>query len=171
LSQLPPLSDDVEGRHNEYLAPVLDLPKIVPFGKMKEFALLDHGDYSETDTQCCCVICMEWRRHLLALQRLQAATLSHERSCHCADCRSKMKTRSSYLASLNRRDLYSESSWHAAHMEDSIGEKFMGWLRGVLLDRGLRSDGWWEIRAPNLPLAQWQLMFRRAEAAGVSGLV
>ncbi len=153
----------------------LPAPKALPPQKMREFPFLDHYDYSFTDSECSCTICTEWRLNLAELQRLQFSTKGHHKHhygrCGCEDCESKMRARSSYLAALSRRDLYSESSFHAAHMPPDVGEKFMSWLLGVLLDRKLKSNGWWENTAPMVPLGQWQVMFHRAEAAGVSGLV
>ena len=149
----------------------LPAPKALPPQKMREFPFLDHYDYSFTDSECSCAICVEWRLNLAELQRLQLSTKGHHKHhygrCGCKDCESKMRARSAYLAALSRRDLYSESSFHAAHMQPDVGEKFMGWLLGVLLDRKLKSNGWWENTAPMVPLGQWQVMFHRAEAAGV----
>ena len=148
---------------------VFQAPSVGTIIPMKAYSPLEHFDYSLTDSACCCQVCVDWRVKLIALKDAHTHIESHKRDCSCADCSAYMKSRSAYLAALNRRDLYSECSWHALDMEE--GARFMGWLTGILFDRKLKSDGWWESRGPHLPLSYWKMMFKRSFAIGASGLV
>jgi hypothetical protein len=139
---------------------------------LREFDPLDHYDYGEIDLQCSCGLCADWRKKLSDLQRFQSylprKNCEHE-SCHpdlkgpCSDCKLALRSRMTYLAALNRRDLYSECSFHASNMEPPIvGEAFMRWVRAVVDDSTTRPDGWWTNKAPYLPMQFWITMFRQS---------
>jgi hypothetical protein len=130
--------------------------------RMRQFPPLDHYDYGDLDAQCICMVCLEWRTQLSRLQSLQERITHHGKACKCALCTQAMKARSAYLAALNRRDLYCESSWHASEMLPRLGEHFMQWLGGQLADRRARDDRWWENWAPHLPIAYWQRCWRNS---------
>lgn len=142
----------------------------------KRFEPLDHYDYGELDLLCTCELCAEWRLRLSLLQDVQKrieqkictnSSCAKDMKGRCDDCRVGIKLRTSYLASLNRRDLYSECSFHAFHMEPRIvGKAFMAWVHNILADRGTRTDGWWVGKAPFLPIQYWLTMFRRSVATG-----
>lgn len=143
---------------------------------LREFDPLDHYDYGEVDYLCSCSLCAEWRNRLAELQSVQKrietkkcdnAHCVRDMKGRCDDCKTGIKLRSSYLASLNRRDLYSESSFHAYCMSPkALGEAYMAWIDKILSDREARPDGWWVGRAPFLPMQYWLTMFRRAVALG-----
>lgn len=146
--------------------------------KVKEFDLLEHGDYGETDLRCTCALCEDWRAKLAVLQKFQSylpRETCPEYACHpdlkgpCADCRLGLKARMTYLAALNRRDLYSECSFHASMMESQmIGRSFMQWVRDIIDDRANYPDGWWTNKAPHHPLQFWITMFKQSIISGVN---
>lgn len=146
--------------------------------KTRQFDPLDHFDYGETDLQCSCTLCEDWRAKLSVLQGYQQMLPKKEClevSCHpdlkgpCPDCRLAMKSRMIYLAALNRRDLYSECSFHGSMMENAaVGRTFMRWIRNVIDDRKTYPDGWWTNKAPFLPLQFWITMFKQSVISGMN---
>lgn len=156
---------------------------VIPFkppvsGAPRTFGPLDHYDYSALDEFCQCELCTEWRVRFSALieaqKRVQDRVATCDlKDCHidmkgkCEDCKAGIKLRTSYLASLNRRDLYSECSFHADSMalpgqSNIVGQAFMNWITNVLNDREQRGDGWWIAKAPFFPMQYWLTMFRRS---------
>lgn len=139
---------------------------------VRQYEPLNHYDYSVLDRECSCDICQEWRAALYRFQSKQRQHLGRDNAFGTnmhpgyapADV---LDARSIYIAARERRDLYCECSWHSE--KEPHGESFMEWLRGVLYDRKAHTDGWWESRAPDLPIAYWFLMFRRS--ATTSGAV
>lgn len=142
---------------------------------------LEHADYPELDLLCSCSLCVEWRSRLQQLLPAQEAAAQKFKTCQvrgclidmkgpCEECRSGMKLRSSYIASLNRRDLYSECSFHASHMEAPVGHAFMEWVIKVINNRAQRGDGWWVGQAPYFPLQYWITMFKRSISLGIDDL-
>lgn len=148
--------------------------------KPKVFAPLDHYDYGELDALCECSLCQDWRIKLKFLKQYQDNLPKKdcpEKSCHpdlkgpCSDCRLGLRARMIYLAALNRRDLYSESSFHADAMDPPVlGEAYMAWIKGVIDDRKTREDGWWTNKAPYLPMQWWLTMFKRSVMEGIDVL-
>lgn len=47
----------------------------------------------------------------------------------------------------------------------------MAWVTNVLNNRTERPDGWWIAKGPFLPIAYWQIMFRRSVTLGEDDLV
>lgn len=126
----------------------------------QDFSPVEHYDYSILDVACSCVICMQWRQLYTTIQNSGVA--NHHRGCACSICIPLRKTRSAFLAAVHRRDLYCESSFHAAHMEPpELGTSYMSWLKDVLLDRKTRSDSWWEFHGERYPIAYWMRLFRQ----------
>lgn len=146
--------------------------------KIREFDELEHGDYGELDIRCSCVLCEDWRAKLAVLQKFQAylpRENCREFACHpdlkgpCQDCRQALKARQTYLAALNRRDLFSECSFHASMMESPmIGRAFMRWIREVIDNRETYPDGWWTNKAPHHPMQFWITMFKQSVISGVN---
>lgn len=141
---------------------------------------VEHHDYGELDVYCCCDLCNDWRQKLQCLQGFQVNLPKKdcvEESCHpdlkgpCAECRLALRQRMIYLAALNRRDLYSECSYHASRMDPEIvGESFMVYITKIVKDRKTRADGWWTNKAPYLPLQFWITMFKQSTIADVDVL-
>lgn len=139
---------------------------------MRVFDPTDHYDYAEIDEHCSCDLCSEWRVKLANLNNFKQDLPKkncREKTCHpdlkgpCSDCRMALRARMVYLAALNRRDLYSECSYHASRMEPPIvGESFMDYISGIVMDRSARQDGWWTNKAPYLPIQFWITMFKRS---------
>lgn len=146
----------------------------------KIYPPLNHYDYRILDIECRCQVCHDWRMKQQAFQKLVPPTAGHARNCACHDCWVKMRARSAYIAASNRRDLYSESSWHASQITDhncafdaalsaqgsGMGLHFMKWVQGQLRARG---DGWWVISAPYRAVSDWIDDFTAAAVA--SGIV
>jgi hypothetical protein len=127
---------------------------------------LDHYDYSAIDTGCCCTVCEDQRIRLIEMTVLVVATADHHRICKCKLCKERKASRTAYFAAVNRRDLYSESSYHAKIW---LGESFMTWITSVLEDKQ-RSDGWWMLQAPWKHMGNWFLDYSRSQAnPSVSG--
>lgn len=137
---------------------------------MRIYEPLDHFDYYELDVKCSCYICKEWRSRRNVFQKAQALVANKKCSLDdcsvdmkgsCADCRSGMQLRLLFHASNNRRDLYSECSWHASEMEHpELGKAFMAWITKIINNRSTRRDSWWVGKAPYLPVQFWLTMFR-----------
>lgn len=132
----------------------------------KQSPLLRHFDYEQLDQGCSCEVCAEWRRRRATYQAAEQLCIGHGKSCMCPDCQAMRKVRTAYHAADEKRNLYSEMSFHAGvkHLRD--GERVMQWVREEIMS-GRRTDGWWEGRAPYYPLAYW---FRQAEK-GISTLI
>lgn len=136
----------------------------------KPYGPLEHCDYRVLDARCICKVCVEWREALAAYEAGIERCSTHIRGCKCLDCKGMFRARSRYLAAMNRRDLYSESSFHASrNMVELTGFKFMGWVTNIVGDRIERPDGWWEKSAPLLPLAHWFNKFNRSVSIAGSG--
>jgi hypothetical protein len=142
------------------------------------FAPLDHHDYGVIDDVCSCAICVNWRTKLLFYQT-SLTKVPHspeerdDRGCACSpECKASIKARSAYLGALHRRNLYCESSWHAAAMEPKeLGEEYMRWLNQEIENRKSRTDGWWEKQGSCFPMAYWLTMFRQSVIEGMNNIV
>lgn len=128
---------------------------------MKTFGPLEHYDYAVVDTQCDCVVCEDWRATLKVYEVAVAVRADHKRSCLCRTCKDMYSARSKYLAAMNRRDLYSEASYHAAN-EPKLGVQFMSWIETQVAEPRPKSQNWWEIKSASLPLGKWFLAFEKA---------
>ena len=139
--------------------------------RTREFPALEHYDYYDLDRYCVCPLCVEWRERLAALQLAQDAVTKKAKHCEvagcfrdmkgpCPECRAGMFSRTAFHASNNRRDLYSECSWHASAMDSAfVGERFMEWLARIMANRTVYRDSWWVGKAPHLSLQYWLTMF------------
>ncbi len=137
--------------------------------KMKVFGPLEHYDYAAIDAHCGCGVCEDWRGTYKAFEAARLLIINHERSCLCVDCKAMYSARSRYLAALNRRDLYSEASYHATR-DPSLGPQFMSWVGTQMVEPRPKSQNWWEIKAPALSLLTWFTTFEKASyAIQVSG--
>ena len=138
----------------------------------KLYGPLNHFDYEKLDKECACSVCIPWRESHRSYAAVLVRTESHRRDCMCEDCRAGYRARSEYLAHLNRRDLYCESSFHAA-VEPTLGPAYMEWLRQQMDDKDVRPNGWWETQAPALPMQAWFRRFHHhatTAMAAVSGI-
>lgn len=154
------------------------MQSIMPLVSGMVFSPLAHHDYGEVDPLCLCIICVDWRNKLYFYHQTLLTTPHgpeerDDRGCLCSDaCKASMKARSAYLGALHRRNLYCESSWHAASMNPKeLGESYMKWVQGELTDRESRSDSWWERQGSCFPMAYWLTMFRQSFNEVVSGAV
>lgn len=77
----------------------------------------------------------------------------HSRSCTCYLCTQKNEAQIAYLASVSKRDTYSELSYLVG--ERPLGPRFLDWLYGMMEDSKFKSDAWWAIRAPCATLQSW----------------
>lgn len=139
----------------------------------KAFGPLNHFDYERLDRECTCSVCMPWRASHQNYTAVLVKIESHPRSCMCEECREGYKARSEYLAHMNRRDLYCESSFHAS-LEPTLGPAYMAWLGREMADKKTKPDGWWEIQAPALPMQAWFRRFHHhatTAMTAVSGMV
>ena len=148
------------------------MPSIVKLSKPRVFPPLEHYDYYDLDRFCICPLCIEWRERLKAFQLAQSLVTARVATCTtygcfndmrgpCDPCRTGRATRAAFHASNNRRDLYSECSWHASAMEPAmVGEYFMQWLTRILANRTTYKDSWWVGKAPYLSLQYWLTMFQ-----------
>lgn len=128
---------------------------------MKKFGPLEHYDYETLDAQCVCIVCEDWRGTAKALEKAREVIADHPRSCLCCECKAMYSARSRYLAALNRRDLYSEASYHATR-DPALGPRFMSWVGVQMIEPRPKSQNWWEIKAPALPLLAWFTTFEKA---------
>lgn len=139
---------------------------------------LNHFDYPTLDDRCFCEICVIWRSARERYDALLALVAGHARSCRCADCKAMRRSRTHYHGAVNRRDLYCELSYHAAGRPpngDAVnprppawGMHLMQWVKAEVLNPAIGA-GWWEGRAPYMPLASWLNRFTAAVGA-VSGM-
>lgn len=123
------------------------------------FDPLNHFDYALVDTFCECRLCLEWRaKQGVFAERQTALGRLHKVWAEADDTwRDAMYQ---YTAVTNRRDLYCEMSFHAAHTYPMSGQAIMAWIAGVIDDPG-KTDGWWIMREVNLPIHYWVLQFKR----------
>lgn len=150
------------------------MKKLLNTSLSREFHPLEHYDYGILDQQCTCAVCTEWRTHLTAYSDMQKLTIFQtcKKSVGCFDmrgschqCSKGMQARSRYLSSLYRRDLYCESSFHAAAMpRQDVGLAYMHWLTQILFDRSNYSEGWWITQGGYRPIAFWLVMFKRTHS-------
>lgn len=135
-----------------------------------KYGPLQHFEYVELDKHCHCPICESWRTAFARYNELLAKVWDHAKplgKCKCEDCKVAMKARTPYLAALNRRDLYSEGSWHAS-TNMLKGERFMDWLHTEITGEK-HGDGWWAAYAPEMRLGRWMQLYEQAAVA--SGVV
>lgn len=134
---------------------------------------LVHFDYGILDDACMCGICVDWRTKR-AFYTTSLTLVPHsdkdrdDRGCKCStQCRDSMKARSAYIAVMNRRNLYCESSWHASHMKPrELGEALMSWVGAEIDTSRKRSDSWWERYGSWYPMQYWLRMFRHSFMGG-----
>lgn len=134
--------------------------------ELRPSPLLRHFDYTEIEN-CDCEVCADWRRKRDLYQAAAALVAGHGRSCTCAGCKSMRSVRTAYHAADERRNLYSEMSFHAGLGDLADGELKMMWLKDEIMS-GRRSDGWWEGRAPYYPMGHWFLQAKKGVAAFAS---
>lgn len=119
---------------------------------MKVYKPLEHSDYSYTDADCCCEICTDWRQKLEVIQAALKTTDGHRRNCYCDNCKKMRKAKAAYLAALNRRDFYSEMSWHAGHYTSGLAIEMMNWVHDQLSSK---TDGWWYVASSRVMVGDW----------------
>lgn len=134
----------------------------------RNFTPLNHFDYGLLDKDCFCEVCEDWRTSLTAYNLTLTKVAEHSRDCECEECRLKFKYRSAYLSAMNRRDLYCEASFHAYH-EPELGTTFMDFMKTQVVESDRMTRGWWEMRAPGLPLYRWFSMFQTVRSLMTTG--
>lgn len=118
-----------------------------------------HYDYPQLDVSCTCKYCADWREKRRSFDHAKALTSDHSISCYCWRCVARRDLQTSYLAALNKRDIYCEISWHASKHKDSYGPTLMQWIDVVLQSDEL-GEGWWYTRAPYFPLRHFLYRFQ-----------
>lgn len=127
---------------------------------------LDHYDVDEND-DCTCRYCNVWRVRRDVVNRFRM--LFDARRCRCANCTADpkntvwkclhyQKSQYQFLASANRRELWTEMSFHGKFGTEQDGLELMDWL-----DRKIRSmehrEGWWALHAERHSLDYWFCQF------------
>lgn len=130
---------------------------------MEVFSPLNHSDYSQIDSDCDCQICRNWREKLQILNQSLSRVSGHHKSCFCNNCVVMWRDRTSYLAALNRRDLYSEMSWYSEDRPD--GSALMKWITEQIHDY---SDKWWSERGGKITIGEWMERFSNVISSGAT---
>ena len=129
---------------------------------MRRYSFLEHYNYTEIDADCSCALCEEWRTKREVVERIGA------HFTRIGWTKEKASARLAYFAVTNRRDLYCESSFHAA--KNWWGTLFMGWLKDIAIEVDYADRCWWERDAPRLPLEWWFRQFDLAQVPSMSGI-
>ena len=135
----------------------------------RQFDAFNHHDYTLLDSQCMCDVCENWRKAFAQLQVYAEPVKDHRIGCMCPQCVAFRRYRVTYLAVLNRRDLYCEASWHASKAEPELGwgPPFMKWVAGQVASG--YNHAWWAVHAPGLSLMNWFQAFDTARVPEMSG--
>ena len=112
--------------------------------------------YDVLDEDCGCPLCIDWRAWRDASNKLAEAVIEHDRNCTCVQCNAFHKARFSFLATENRRNVWTEISYHVTYSDDFIHHKttIMTRLKNMLDDTSV-TNNWWAICGAYYPLAWW----------------
>lgn len=119
---------------------------------------VNHYDYTVVDESCPCVICGIWREKrdiYLSLGMVQKTQHFKHVDKAWRDALYAL------TAVTNRRELYCEMSFHAAHTYPVSGAQLMAWVATMVSNPEL-TDGWWVHRSPGFSLEYWIQQFKRS---------
>lgn len=125
---------------------------------MSAFAPLNHFVYPVLDVECCCALCVTWRRKRDDFDEMKRLTLTHNRSCMCWRCRKRREYQTGFLAAAAKREFYSEMSFHA-NSHPAYGARLMQFAAETL-QNNTESDGWWSTLAQAYSLSYWFAQFQ-----------
>ena len=131
--------------------------RLTCFGPLEHFDVLD-------DSSCVCRVCVTWRSSREQFIQISKERPVHRQTCDCKACAPWRKVRIGFRGVNAWRDLWIESSYHAARHK--YGPTFMEWIAGEM-DDPKRSKGWWAIEAPRMPMGYWFDQFESAVRTGV----
>jgi hypothetical protein len=118
-----------------------------------------HSD--EAIETCGCGLCHDWRVRRAEVERMAPFVEGHERGCQCGYCRVERQLRFGFLGSVNRRDLWTEMTYHTELNKDfrQNATTVLQRLRREL-ENPERTQAWWAIEGGRLPMGFW---FRRVQ--------
>lgn len=125
---------------------------------------LDHYWVSD-GIECGCNTCVEWVNRRERVRDAESRVQEHRHNCPCDDCRAFRKAQRVFMAQTNRRELWIESSWHAAEKPTEFGQPFMDFMQREI-GNGQRTENWWCQEGGRYPLGYWFARFRNAVRTG-----
>ena len=129
------------------------LPKAEP---RQNFGFLDH--HAALDENCGCWRCEDWRIRRDTMNRLFAGASGHARNCSCGGCLDFRQAHQRFLASSNRRDLYTEISYHTAKTPELL--PYAGQIEDALsraIAPEAMKDSWAAIYLGRFSIQSWYI--------------
>jgi hypothetical protein len=158
LAQLPA---PIRGGVSTASASGLNIAAFFPSPPMRNFSFAEH--YLALDDNCTCHLCAQWRERRDAMNALFPPTDGHARSCSCSACGNFRQAHQAFLDTSNRRDLWSELSFHTAKNEflRPYSAQIQEATEKLLTDPRVKPS-WWAIRGGQFSLSYW---FGRVQTA------
>jgi hypothetical protein len=151
---------------------------------------LDHHD-AFPSTACSCRYCSDYNMTKAALesvlkvmddapcdcelcqQKIPGTIWPHSRGCPCDVCRQAEKANTAFCAAANRRDFWSEMSYHAVHDPDLTrshqSEALMAWAAAELnAERARGLTGFWSVIANRYSIGHWIDRFETVALAAIA---
>lgn len=122
--------------------------------------ILRHQDIES----CTCALCVEWRMRRLEVERVQPIMEGHRwGNCGCPVCTIGRQLHFGFLGVTNKRDLWTEMSYHA-HTDKAYRGNPAAVMR--ILKREMedprRTLNWWSLEGGRMPMGFW---FRKIDKA------
>lgn len=122
-----------------------------------DFPPIVHFDYDETEANCRCRLCDDYRQAKIVYQAARVERSKHHRVCKCEMCAHHLSSLMQHLAASNKREVYSELSFVLAWgpSPDPRAGECLRWFYGRAFDLDYRKPMWWAISSGHRTLRAW----------------
>jgi hypothetical protein len=116
-----------------------------------------HFDYEETEADCHCRLCNDYRQAKAEYETIKALRAKHHRFCRCASCSTHRDLFVAYLAAANKREVYSELSYLLVSppKPSRLAGECLNWVYTKIVDPAYHNTLWWALSSDRRMLRTW----------------